>query len=90
SDSNKTIDSELGNFSTGQLKFLNLMRIMLKQYDWIILDEAFEGLDSRVRDFMILCIKDFQKQAKFIEISHSGFYVNKESRTINFEKINSQ
>ncbi|APJ38457.1 hypothetical protein BLA55_02180 [Mycoplasmopsis pullorum] len=89
-DINKTIDSELGNFSTGQLKFLNLMRIMLKQYDWIILDEAFEGLDSRVRDFMILCIKDFQKKAKFIEISHSGFYVNKESRIINFEKINSQ
>ncbi|MEE3928539.1 ATP-binding cassette domain-containing protein [Mycoplasmopsis ciconiae] len=73
------------NLSKGQRHFVQLLRLFTQKFDFIYLDEIFENIDKRISEFLILCIKDYQNEAKFIEISHNNIYVNPNASVINLE-----
>lgn len=75
--------------SSGQKQFINLLRLFCSQYDLIMLDEAFENIQNSVLNNLYAKILDFQKDALFVEISHTKRYIyNKNSFNFFVDKTN--
>ncbi|VEU75698.1 ABC transporter ATP-binding protein [Mycoplasmopsis maculosa] len=85
---NSEINDSGKNISNGQKQFINLLKLFIKKYKLIILDEAFESIDIENFNLIKEMIKKYQNEAFFVEISHSKKYIFEENE-VNFEKINS-
>lgn len=79
------IKDNWSNFSDGQRQIIFLLRLLCKKYDVILLDEAFENISQENFDIIKKMILNFQNQAIFIEVSHSGKYI-KESEILELDK----
>ncbi|MBU4691621.1 ATP-binding cassette domain-containing protein [Mycoplasma sp. ES3225-GEN-MYC] len=75
------------NISKGQKQFIVLLKLFTKKYRLIMLDEAFDNVDEKIFKLMIQKIKEYQKDAFFIEISHNKKYVHV-NKEVDFDKIN--
>lgn len=75
------------NFSAGQRQLIILLKLFTKKYKLILLDEAFENLETRVFNKIKEKIKEFQSDAMFIEISHSRKYIYN-NKGVDFDKVN--
>ncbi|MBZ4218344.1 Mbov_0121 family peptidase domain-containing ABC transporter [Mycoplasma tauri] len=84
---NSFVNNNGGNLSSGQKQIVLLLRLFCQKYKIIILDEAFENIDKETMKFLMNCIKNYQDEALFIEISHSRKYIQN-SKEINFNEIN--
>lgn len=74
-------------FSSGQKQIINCLQLLTKNFDLILLDEAFENISQENFKILKKIIKDFQKDAIFIEVSHSKRYLFSDSRVINVETL---
>ncbi|WP_338822577.1 Mbov_0121 family peptidase domain-containing ABC transporter [Mycoplasmopsis felifaucium] len=75
------------NLSEGQKQFINILRVFVKPYKLVILDEAFENIDSNIVNTLKSIIPHYLPDAFFIEISHNSNTIFKESE-INLDEIN--
>lgn len=75
------------NFSSGQKQMIILLRLFTKQYSLILLDEAFENLDTNITEKIFKAIKEYQNESLFIEISHSKKFIFK-NKEVELEQIN--
>ena len=75
------------NISSGQRQIVTLLRLMAKPYKLVILDEAFENIDIRKMKLIKKAILKIQREALFIEVSHSEKYISK-GKEVQIEKIN--
>lgn len=78
------------NLSTGQKKFISIIKLLSQNSKIIMLDEAFENLDKNVSKFLKECIKDKFNNSIFIEISHNNNYIYENQKEFNIEKINKE
>ncbi|CAM9141443.1 Mbov_0121 family peptidase domain-containing ABC transporter [Mycoplasma marinum] len=74
------------NISSGQRQMVQLLPLFSKKFKLILLDEAFENLDDKISTKLMEGIKQYQNEAIFIEISHSGKYIQK-SKEVSIEKF---
>ncbi|WHF53588.1 Mbov_0121 family peptidase domain-containing ABC transporter [Mesomycoplasma ovipneumoniae] len=75
------------NFSSGQKQIIALLQLLTKDFDLILLDEAFENIDEKNFEFLKKVISNYQKNAMFIEISHSKRYVIEQGETFDIKDI---
>ena len=75
------------NISSGQRQVVTLLRLFSFKYELIILDEAFENIDTHKLKGIKKAITDFQ-DSLYIEVSHSGKYISN-GKVVNIEEINS-
>ncbi|MDO6856685.1 cysteine peptidase family C39 domain-containing protein [Mesomycoplasma ovipneumoniae] len=78
------------NFSSGQKQIIALLQLLTKDFDLILLDEAFENIDEKNFEFLKKVISNYQKNAMFIEISHSKRYVIEQGETFDIKDISKQ
>ncbi|WP_281272062.1 ATP-binding cassette domain-containing protein [Mycoplasma struthionis] len=76
---NKKIEDNGNNLSSGQKQIVNLLVLFTKKFDLVLLDEAFENVSIEIFEQLKLAILDFQKDAIFIEISHTNKIINENS-----------
>lgn len=74
------------NLSSGQKQLVKLLRLFAFEYDFVLLDEAFENIDNETFAFLKENLPKVQN-AIFVEVSHSKRYVF-ESKEVNIEEIN--
>lgn len=74
------------NLSSGQRQLVKLLRLFAFEYDFVLLDEAFENIDNETFAFLKETLPKVQN-AIFVEVSHSKRYVF-ESKEVNIEEIN--
>ncbi|WP_041362879.1 Mbov_0121 family peptidase domain-containing ABC transporter [[Mycoplasma] mobile] len=74
---NTPIESNGINLSSGQKQLILLLRLFVKKFDVILLDEVFENLQSSIFYEISKIIKDYQNQAIFLEISHNENFLYK-------------
>lgn len=82
----KLIDNG-NNLSKGQKASINLLKLFIKKYDLIMLDEVFENIENSICEELKEKIKKFQDEAIFLEISHNKNYIHTNNE-VNFESIN--
>ncbi|ADR25116.1 ATP-binding cassette domain-containing protein [Mycoplasma bovis] len=91
SDANINLNTEIynnaSNLSSGQKQIILLFRLLTKKYKVVMLDEAFENISSDNALMLKNAIRDYQKEALFIEISHSNNFVHR-GKEVNFDEIN--
>lgn len=91
SDANINLNTEIynnaSNLSSGQKQIILLFRLLTKKYKVVMLDEAFENISSDNALMLKNAIRDYQKDALFIEISHSNNFVH-HGKEVNFDEIN--
>ncbi|WP_069098000.1 Mbov_0121 family peptidase domain-containing ABC transporter [Mesomycoplasma ovipneumoniae] len=78
------------NFSSGQKQIIAILQLLTKDFDLILLDEAFENIDGKNFEFLKKVISNYQKNAMFIEISHSKRYVIEQGETFDIKDISKQ
>ncbi|WP_069098323.1 Mbov_0121 family peptidase domain-containing ABC transporter [Mesomycoplasma ovipneumoniae] len=78
------------NFSSGQKQIIAILQLLTKDFDLILLDEAFENIDEKNFEFLKKVISNYQKNAIFIEISHSKRYVIEQGETFDIKDISKQ
>ncbi|MDW2914025.1 ATP-binding cassette domain-containing protein [Mesomycoplasma ovipneumoniae] len=78
------------NFSSGQKQIIAILQLLTKDFDLILLDEAFENIDEKNFEFLKKVISNYQKNAMFIEISHSKRYVIEKGETFDIKDISKQ
>ncbi|VEU70766.1 ABC-type multidrug/protein/lipid transport system ATPase component [Mesomycoplasma ovipneumoniae] len=78
------------NFSSGQKQIIAILQLLTKDFDLILLDEAFENIDEKNFEFLKKVISNYQKNAMFIEISHSKRYVIDQGETFDIKDISKQ
>ncbi|MDW2829593.1 cysteine peptidase family C39 domain-containing protein [Mesomycoplasma ovipneumoniae] len=78
------------NFSSGQKQIIAILQLLTKDFDLILLDEAFENIDEKNFEFLKKVISNYQKNALFIEISHSKRYVIEQGETFDIKDISKQ
>ncbi|MGL4343472.1 MAG: Mbov_0121 family peptidase domain-containing ABC transporter [Metamycoplasmataceae bacterium] len=81
------IEDNGSNFSFGQKQLVQLLPMLIYDYDLIILDEAFENIDYKNFDLIKKYMKNKNKNTIIIEVSHQNKYLL-ESKEVDFEKIN--
>lgn len=72
---NQIIESNGSNLSSGQKQLIIILKLFVKKYDAILLDEIFENIDKNLFFNLKEKILDFQNDAIFIEISHNNNYL---------------
>ncbi|WP_341433376.1 Mbov_0121 family peptidase domain-containing ABC transporter [Mesomycoplasma ovipneumoniae] len=78
------------NFSSGQKQIIAILQLLTRDFDLILLDEAFENIDEKNFEFLKKVISNYQKNAMFIEISHSKRYVIEQGETFDIKDISKQ
>ncbi|ADQ90360.1 ABC transporter permease [Mesomycoplasma hyopneumoniae] len=78
------------NFSSGQKQIIALLQLLTQDFDLILLDEAFENIDEKNFEFLKKVITNYQKNAFFIEISHSKRFINEEGEILDIKNISKQ
>jgi ABC-type multidrug transport system ATPase subunit len=65
------IDSRFSNLSLGQKNRVNLIRYLIQDFRMIIMDESLANVDERMREEIILKIKELFADRCFLYISHN-------------------
>ena len=81
-DVNDCIDLKFSQLSLGQQNRVNLIRYLLQHFDLLIMDESLSNVDERLREKIILNIKELFPEKYFIYISHNLIEVTKFCRTV--------
>ncbi len=69
--------SRFSMLSMGQQNRINLIRYLLQDFDLLILDESLANVDEKLREVIILAIKELFDQKMFLYISHNLMEVSK-------------
>ncbi|CAM9145124.1 Mbov_0121 family peptidase domain-containing ABC transporter [Mycoplasma todarodis] len=83
---NKKMLNNASNLSSGQRQLVQLLRLFSQKYELIILDEAFENIESKLCKKIIIAIRKCKEKALFIEISHNNIFVN-EGKEVSVESF---
>ncbi|WP_027334557.1 Mbov_0121 family peptidase domain-containing ABC transporter [Mycoplasmopsis felifaucium] len=75
------------NLSEGQKQLINILRMFVKPYKLVILDEAFENIDTNIVNKFKSIIPRLLSDVFFIEISHNSNTIFNESE-VNLDEIN--
>lgn len=73
----KLLDSRFSQLSMGQQNRTNLIRYLLQDFDVLILDESLANVDEKLREIIILAIKELFADKLFLYISHNLIEVSK-------------
>jgi ABC-type Mn2+/Zn2+ transport system ATPase subunit len=65
------LPSRFARLSLGQQNRVNLMRYLLQDFDFLIMDESLANVDEATREKIILKIKEMFPEKAFIYISHN-------------------
>ncbi|EIN14939.1 Hypothetical protein, predicted transmembrane protein [Mycoplasmopsis agalactiae 14628] len=84
---NTEINNNASNLSSGQKQIILLLRLLTRKYKIVMLDEAFENISADNSTELKKAIKDYQKDALFLEISHSNNFVHN-TKEIRLNEIN--
>jgi ABC-type Mn2+/Zn2+ transport system ATPase subunit len=71
------IGSRFSQLSMGQQNRINLIRYLLQDFDLLILDESLANVDEKLRETIILAIKELFSDKMFLYISHNLIEVSK-------------
>ncbi len=74
--------SRFSNLSMGQQNRINLIRYLLQDFDLLIMDESLANVDEKLRETIILGIKEIFPDKMFLYISHNLMEVSKFCREI--------
>ena len=76
------LGSRFSQLSMGQQNRINLVRYLLQDFDLLILDESLANVDEKLRETIILAIKELFPDKMFLYISHHLMEVSKFCRRI--------
>jgi len=76
------LGSRFSQLSMGQQNRINLIRYLLQDFDLLILDESLANVDEKLREVIILAIKELFVDKMFLYISHNLMEVSKFCRQI--------
>ncbi|MBU0993882.1 MAG: ATP-binding cassette domain-containing protein [Proteobacteria bacterium] len=76
------INLRFSQLSLGQKNRVNLIRYLLQEFDLLIMDESLANVDERLRETIILKIKESFPDRYFLYISHNLMEITKFSDTI--------
>jgi len=71
------LDSRFSQLSMGQQNRINLVRYLLQPFDLLILDESLANVDEKLRETIILAMKNLFIDKMFLYISHNLMEVSK-------------
>ena len=71
------LNSTFSQLSMGQQNRMNLLRYLLQDFDLLILDESLANVDEKLREKIILSIKELFADKMFLYISHNLMEVSK-------------
>lgn len=74
---NDVLGSRFSQLSMGQQNRINLVRYLLQEFDLLILDESLANVDEKLRETIILAIKELFAGKMFLYISHNLMEVSK-------------
>jgi len=76
------LGSRFAQLSMGQQNRINLIRYLVQDFDLLIMDESLANVDEKLRESIILAIKDLFAGKMFLYISHNLIEVAKFCRQI--------
>jgi len=76
------LGSRFSQLSMGQQNRINLVRYLLQDFDLLILDESLANVDEKLREIIILAMKELFPDKMFLYISHHLMEVSKFCRRI--------
>ncbi len=79
---NDLLGSRFSQLSMGQQNRINLVRYLLQDFDLMILDESLANVDEKLREKIILTVKELFADKMFLYISHHLMEVSKFCRQI--------
>ncbi|WP_036464883.1 Mbov_0121 family peptidase domain-containing ABC transporter [Mycoplasmopsis sturni] len=79
-------NSEVASLSSGEKQLLFFLKILLNDYELLILDEAFDNLSETNFVFVQKNLNKWIKNNLTIEISHNNRYIFPESKVIELEQ----
>jgi ABC-type Mn2+/Zn2+ transport system ATPase subunit len=65
------LDARFSQLSMGQQNRMNLIRYLLQDFDLLILDESLANVDEKLRQTILLAIKELFSHKMFLYISHN-------------------
>jgi ABC-type Mn2+/Zn2+ transport system ATPase subunit len=65
------LDARFSQLSMGQQNRMNLIRYLLQDFDLLILDESLANVDEKLRQTIVLAIKELFSHKMFLYISHN-------------------
>jgi multiple sugar transport system ATP-binding protein len=71
------LGSRFSKLSMGQQNRMNLIRYLLQDFDLLIMDESLANVDEKLRQTIILAIKELFDDKMFLYISHNIMEVSK-------------
>jgi ABC-type Mn2+/Zn2+ transport system ATPase subunit len=71
------LGSRFSRLSMGQQNRMNLIRYLLQDFDLLIMDESLANVDEKLRQTIILAIKELFDDKMFLYISHNIMEVSK-------------
>lgn len=74
---NDVLGSQFSKLSMGQQNRMNLIRYLVQDFDLLILDESLANVDEKLREAIILAIKELFSDKMFLYISHNLMEVSK-------------
>ncbi|MBT3312920.1 MAG: ATP-binding cassette domain-containing protein [Desulfobacula sp.] len=74
---NDVLNSRYSQLSMGQQNRMNLIRYLLQDFNLLILDESLANVDEKLRETIILAIKELFSNKMFLYISHNLMEVSK-------------
>lgn len=85
-DLNRKAGKAGNNVSGGQRQLIWMLRILLKNPEYIILDEPTNNLDQNTKEVLIALLNKVSKEQTIIAISHDKFLVDYFNRKIVIDK----
>jgi multiple sugar transport system ATP-binding protein len=76
------LDARFSQLSMGQQNRMNLIRYLLQDFDLMILDESLANVDEKLRQVILLGIKELFTHKMFLYISHNLMEVGRFCRQI--------
>lgn len=76
------LGSRFSQLSMGQQNRMNLIRYLLQDFDLLILDESLANVDEKLRETILLAVKELFSHKMFLYISHNLMEVAKFCREI--------
>jgi len=74
---NDFLNSRFSRLSMGQQNRINLIRYLVQDFDLLILDESLANVDEKLRETIILSMKELFPDKMFLYISHNLMEVSK-------------
>lgn len=65
------LDARFSQLSMGQQNRMNLIRYLLQDFDMMILDESLANVDEKLRQTILLAVKELFSHKMFLYISHN-------------------